>query len=63
MAASVSVLWVFDRRCVGTAFVDRDLLRRAVPLDCLAQEPQRGFAIPFSQQKIHRGAGLIDGPI
>ena len=37
----------FDRRCAGTAFVDRDLLRRAVPLDCLAQEPRRGFAIPF----------------
>ena len=45
----------FDRRYVGTALVDRDLLRRSVLLDCLAQEPQRGFAIPFGgQQKIHR---------
>ena len=25
-----------DRRCVGTALVDRGLLRRAIPLDRLA---------------------------
>ena len=40
-------IMAFDRRRVGTALVDRDLLRRSVLLDCLAQEPQHGFAIPF----------------
>jgi hypothetical protein len=55
---------VFDRRRVGAALVDRDLFRRAVPLDRLAQEPQRGFAIPFGgQQEIRRGPRLVDGPI
>jgi hypothetical protein len=49
----------FNRRRVGTALLDRDLLGRTVPLDCLAQEPQSGFAIPFGgQQEIHRDAGL-----
>jgi hypothetical protein len=38
----------FDRRRVGTTLVDRDLPRRAVPFDCLAQEPQRRFAIPLA---------------
>ena len=46
----------FDLHRVAIALVDRDLLRRSVPLDSLAQEPQRGFAIPFGgQQKIHCG--------
>jgi hypothetical protein len=32
---------------------------RSIPADRLAQEPQRGFAIPFGgQQEIHRDAGL-----
>jgi hypothetical protein len=54
----------FDRRDIGTALVDRDLLGRAVPLDRLAQESQRGFVIPLcGQQEIYRGTGLIDGPI
>jgi len=49
----------FDRRGVGTALVDRDLLRRTIPLDRLAQEPQRRLAIPFGgQQEIDRGTGL-----
>ena len=55
---------VFECRRVGTTLVDRDLLRRSVPLDRLVQEPQRGFAISLGgQQKIHRAACLIDGPI
>jgi hypothetical protein len=41
----------FDRRRVGTALVDRDLLRHPVPFDCLAQEPQCGFAIPLGGQQ------------
>jgi hypothetical protein len=28
----------FDRRCVGTTLVDRDLLRRSIPPDRLALE-------------------------
>jgi hypothetical protein len=49
----------FDRRRIGAALVDRDLLRRSVPLDYLAQESQRSFAIPFGgQQKIYRSTGL-----
>jgi hypothetical protein len=49
----------FNRRRIGAALVDRDRLRRSIPADRLAQEPQRGFAIPFGgQQEIHRGAGL-----
>ena len=46
-ARLVFCIVAFDRRGVGTALVDRDLLRCAVPLDCLAQEPQRGLAIPL----------------
>jgi hypothetical protein len=42
----------FDRRCICATLVDGDLLGRSVPPDRLAQEPQRGFAIPRgSQQK------------
>ena len=44
-------IMAFDRRCVGTALVDRDLLRRTIPLDRLAQEPSCGFAIPLGGQQ------------
>src|SRR5579871_2299590 len=54
----------FDRRGVGRTFVDRDLLRRAIPLDRLAQEPTRRLAMSFGgEQEINRGTSLIDGPI
>jgi hypothetical protein len=54
----------FECRRGGTTLVDRDLLRRAAPLDRLAQEPQGRLAIPFcGQQEIYRGTGLVDGPI
>jgi hypothetical protein len=38
----------FDRRRAGTAVVDRDLFKRPILPDHLAQEPQRGFAIPLA---------------
>ena len=54
----------FDRRRVGAALVDRDLLRRAMLADRLAQKAQRGFVIPLcGQQEIHRRACLVDRPI
>ena len=53
-----------DRRRVGTALVDRDLLRNAMTTDGFAQETQRRFTIPSGcQQEVHRGAGLIDHAI
>jgi hypothetical protein len=50
-----------DRRRVGAAFVDRDLLRNTMTTDGLAQEARRGFTIPSGcQQEVYRGAGLVD---
>jgi hypothetical protein len=40
----------FDRRCVGATLVNRDFLRRSVPLHRLAQEPQCSFAISLGGQ-------------
>src|SRR5580698_11074758 len=53
-----------DRRRVGTALVDRDLLRDTMTTDALAQEAQPRFTIPLGcQQEVHRGAGLVDRAI
>jgi hypothetical protein len=38
----------FDRRRAGTAVVDRDLFKRPILPDHLAQEPQRGFEITLA---------------
>jgi hypothetical protein len=54
----------FNRRRVGAALGDRDLLGNAMLTNRFAQEPQRGFAITLDrQQEVPRGAGLIDSPI
>jgi hypothetical protein len=54
-----------DRRRVGAAFVDRDLLRwNTMTTDGLAQEARRGFTIPSGcQQEVYRGARLVDRAI
>ena len=52
----------FDRRGVGAALVDRDLLGRAMTADRFAQKAQRRPAVAFGrQQKINRVADLVDG--
>ena len=40
----------FDRRRVGAALVDRDLLGNAMMADRLAREPQGGITIPLGGQ-------------
>jgi hypothetical protein len=50
-----------DRRPVGAALVDRDLLRNTMTTAGLAQETQRHFTIPSSrQQEVHRCACLVE---
>jgi hypothetical protein len=46
----------FDRRRIGAALIDRDLLRRSIPPDRLAQGPQCSFAIPLATNA--EGIGL-----
>jgi hypothetical protein len=54
----------FDRCCVGSALVDRYLLRLAVLADRLAQEAQRRFATPLGRPKeIDRRTRFVDRPI
>jgi hypothetical protein len=54
----------FDRRRVGAALVDRDLLGRTMMAVGLAQEAQRSPTIPLSsREEIYRGASLIDSSI
>src|SRR6185312_633107 len=54
----------FDRRGVGAALVDRDLLGLAMTADRLAQKAQRRPAVAFGrQQKVNRVAGLVDGSV
>ena len=53
-----------NRSLVGTTLVDRDLLRRAVPVDGFAEKSQCSLAIALGgQQKIHRGTGFVDRAI
>ena len=53
-----------DRRRVGTALVDRDLLRNTITTDGFAQGTQRGFTIPSGcQQEVYRGTRLVDRAI
>ena len=60
----VFLVVAFDRRRIGAALVDRDLLWHAILTDRPAQKAQRRFAIPLGrQQEIHRSAGLVDGSI
>src|SRR5208283_4641076 len=54
----------FDRRRVGAALVDRDLLGNAMMAYRLAQEPQCGTTIPLGgQQEVYGGASSINRPI
>ena len=54
----------FDRRGIGAALVDRDLLGRTLTGDRFAQKAQRRPAVAFGrQQKINRVAGLVDGSV
>jgi hypothetical protein len=63
-ASIVFTVVTFDRRCVGAALVNRDLLRCAVVPDRLAQKPQSGFAISSGgQQEVHGGASLIGSSV
>ena len=43
-----------DRRRVGAAFVDRDLLRNTMTTDGLAQEAQRRFTILLGCQQLRQ---------
>jgi hypothetical protein len=63
-ASFVLSVVTFDRRRVGAALVDRDIIRRGIMPDCSTQKPQTGLAISSGgQQEVHGGAGCIGSPV
>jgi hypothetical protein len=63
-ASVMTFIVAFNRRPVGTALVDGDLLWRAVLFNRLTKETKRRLLIaPGREQEVHRGVGLVDRSI